>query len=348
MSQFLHGVTVRNHTMGKMKLRATLALLVASSWSPVTLEPHCHGFAQGWSPLPRLLSPHCVVNGRHYQSASCSSTRLLTTKKPSYIRPSASLERGSGFFVPGLEGPKVRLVAGVTLAVLTVINHALSDLQPSLTEGLALAYSSVLLVQAAVEYIRLTKLSDNTELKDELWPVSSTDKRSPSAFSTPPQPDAIAWSAESLLSLTPATHVWVMQQQQQQDSTAGKGSSEARLIGQWGPWSTANVESTVVTAAWATLQQSASGRIALPLDHTAARGLLQLDPRIRTVILQRVSSSNELGILVVSHQLLAAFSSQDLKWLGRLARYIAISENEATDDSGPSLVAVAAPAALSE
>jgi hypothetical protein len=344
--------------MRKMKLRAALVLLVASWWSPVTLELHCHGFAQGWSPLSRLLPilhAPCVTNGLRHSSASS----MLATKKPSYIRPSASLERGSGFFVPGLEGPKVRLVAGVTLAVLTVINHALSDLaaQLSLTEGLALVYSSVLLVQAAVEYIRLTKVSGNTELKDELWPVPSTDEGSPSTFSnaasTPPRLDAIAWSAESLLSLTPASHVWVMQQQQQQqqqqDSSAGSGSSEARLIGQWGLMSTENVESAVVTAAWATLQQSASGRIALPLDHAAARGLLQLDPRIRTVILQRVSgSSNELGILVVSHQLLAAFSSQDLKWLGRLAKYIAISENEATDDSGPSLVEVAAPAALSE
>ena len=40
-----------------------------------------------------------------------------------YVRPSGAIERGSGFFVPGLEGSRVRVVVGSVLLLLTAINH---------------------------------------------------------------------------------------------------------------------------------------------------------------------------------------------------------------------------------
>ncbi len=44
-----------------------------------------------------------------------------------YVRPSGAIERGSGFFVPGLEGPKVRVLFGIVLLALTAINHSLGS-----------------------------------------------------------------------------------------------------------------------------------------------------------------------------------------------------------------------------
>ena len=40
-----------------------------------------------------------------------------------YRRPSAALERGGGFFVPGLEGYKLRAVMGILVLVLFAANR---------------------------------------------------------------------------------------------------------------------------------------------------------------------------------------------------------------------------------
>ena len=42
-----------------------------------------------------------------------------------YSRPSAAIEKGSGFYIPGLEGSKVRLLFGTLVLLLNYINHTL-------------------------------------------------------------------------------------------------------------------------------------------------------------------------------------------------------------------------------
>lgn len=87
-----------------------------------------------------------------------------------YVRPSGAIERGSGFFVPGLEGPRVRLVFGTVLLVLTAVNHFLGNnnsmmgmgntgaivpvQESSFEEVLAVVYSLLILFQAAIEYAK--------------------------------------------------------------------------------------------------------------------------------------------------------------------------------------------------
>ena len=44
-----------------------------------------------------------------------------------YIRPSAAIERGGGFFIPGLEGSKLRVALGSGLIALVVVSAALGD-----------------------------------------------------------------------------------------------------------------------------------------------------------------------------------------------------------------------------
>ena len=50
-----------------------------------------------------------------------------------YVRPSGAIERGSGFFFPGLEGPKVRVLFGVVLLSLTAVNHLVAASASSLS-----------------------------------------------------------------------------------------------------------------------------------------------------------------------------------------------------------------------
>jgi hypothetical protein len=73
------------------------------------------------------------------------------------------------------------------------------------------------------------------------------------------------------------------------------------------------------------LDKSKGGRISLPMTHPAVQLLLPLPATttrdaVRTVILQRISAGS--CWMVISDQLLASYAKSDLKWLGRLARYV--------------------------
>ena len=56
-----------------------------------------------------------------------SSTSKSARERGIYSRPSAAIERGSGFFIPGLEGSRIRLIFGITCLVADAANHYLVD-----------------------------------------------------------------------------------------------------------------------------------------------------------------------------------------------------------------------------
>lgn len=39
-----------------------------------------------------------------------------------YVRPSRAIEKGGGFYVPGLEGERIRIISGITFLFLIAIN----------------------------------------------------------------------------------------------------------------------------------------------------------------------------------------------------------------------------------
>ena len=59
-----------------------------------------------------------------------------------YLRPSAAVERGGGFFIPGLEGFRVRVAIAVVTLALLAFNHATSgDSLAPVPVSLELAWS---------------------------------------------------------------------------------------------------------------------------------------------------------------------------------------------------------------
>jgi hypothetical protein len=91
--------------------------------------------------------------------------------------------------------------------------------------------------------------------------------------------------------------------------------------------------SSGIQAALEQLRQSKGGRISLPLDHPAVVALgLQYDTATATttaaittndtrcIVLQRITDDS--CWMMTSDQLLARFTSSDLKWLGHLADYV--------------------------
>jgi hypothetical protein len=143
-----------------------------------------------------------------------------------YVRPSGAIERGSGFFVPGLEGPRVRLLFGIVLLGLTGINHVLAASSSlSLEESIAILYSLLVLFQAAIEF-------EKEELIVEGGNTSSTSNTSTSSSNSSsasirkedcvqqwstmndlPQDykSRVQWSAASYLAVTPAAQMMLLQ-----------------------------------------------------------------------------------------------------------------------------------------
>jgi hypothetical protein len=80
-------------------------------------------------PAKHMLQ-HRVTILQPAQRRCCSVMAAEPPKQPAqknmgsyYRRPSAALERGGGFFVPGLEGYKLRAVMGALVLVLFAANR---------------------------------------------------------------------------------------------------------------------------------------------------------------------------------------------------------------------------------
>jgi len=230
-----------------------------------------------------------------------------------YSRPSAAIERGSGFFVPGLEGPKVRLAVGFVLLILTAVNHAYANTAGNagntFSEGLAVVYCLLVLFQGAVEFSR--------EMRGTVV-VGQQNSRSPQKtyqqqWSIPTDDewkDRIEWAAQSYLALTPATHMMLV----------GPGKVLYSLGSTDQPEAT-DETSQACQAALETLSSSKSGRVSLPSTHPVATGLAPIEHN-RCIVLQRVDDDEQLCWVMTSNELLASFTKQDLQWLGQLARYV--------------------------
>ena len=295
-----------------------------------------------------LLQPNQLSNPATFPSIRIP-TFLSAEDKPKkqgraqgvYVRPSGAIEKGSGFFVPGLEGPKVRLVIGLVLLGATAVNHfllddvgsfgnkpkiAASDGFLSFSETAAVVYSILLLFQSAIEYAKealpetyevtskgssssdSTLVADsNTEVLDQKW--SETADESDSYRSR------VQWAAASYLSMTPTTQMMLLNEKGVHYRLGSSGTPPS------------NDDTAGVAAALEELSKSKGGRIALPLTHPAVQALLnnnETENKLRTVILQRITDDS--CWMVSSDQLLAGYTGGDLKWLGKLAGYVAESE----------------------
>ncbi len=279
----------------------------------------------------------------HDQDGSSNSKKKTTGV---YARPSAAIERGSGFFIPGLEGSRVRLLFGILALVLTYVNNSLGSVTTGgfgISETVAVLAGVLLLLQAAVEFgqelgfgvQQKSGASDSTI--GDAGAAAGTSAAAASSSANLEQRiapslvdrgakavDAVKWAAATYVALTPASHVIVV-------ADNGEGTEPIFLyeLGDFGNSADENnMSSDIETGAKAAIDEvynSKGGRISLPPDHPAAINLLPESGR-RCVLLQRISAADPSGrrrlcMVVGSNQLLQAFTKNDLRWLGRLAQY---------------------------
>lgn len=259
-----------------------------------------------------------------------TTTALYESKKKKgvYARPSAAIEQGSGFYVPGLEGSKVRILFGVICLVLTYINSlfGLGDSNPdavAFSENLVVFYGVLLLFQGIIEYgkeiglgldffaegdkRKMEKDSTESASAKELDQMISVDLKADEKMV-----DKVKWAAASFVSLTPATSIQLL------DENDG-----GRVLYSLGNLSEGKVEADpdAIRSAIETVHKSKGGRVSIPDSHPCA--VLLPEEKRRCILLQKVVSDGKKQCLMVgSNQLLAAFTKNDLKWLGSLGAYL--------------------------
>jgi len=239
-----------------------------------------------------------------------SPQRKIGKKEGVYVRPSAAIERGSGFFIPGLEGAKVRVAVGVLLLVVNALVFATNTASTAtngnlFTQGLSAVFALLVLFQAAIEVSREEKRMNGdvatvtAESPQQVW-----QKR----WSVPPMDERwkerVEWAASSYLALTPARNIILL----------GPGKVLFSL-----GCDILDVPAESCLAALETIANSTSGRVTIPKSHPAATNVPETT---RCVVLQRVNDEQQICLMVLSDQLLASFTKQDLKWLGQLAAYV--------------------------
>ncbi|KAG7357956.1 hypothetical protein IV203_014543 [Nitzschia inconspicua] len=324
------------------------------------------------------------------RTSNINKTKKKKKTQGVYVRPSGAIERGSGFFVPGLEGPRVRLVFGTVLIVLTAINHVLMTEQAgynlnnvnvndvmnnfSFQETLAVGYSLLILFQALIEYVKeqrslqvettATRRADSDNDNTTNGPVLKQEWSTSTTIVDDTLRSKIQWVATAYMSMTPTQEIMLLSlpSSSSRDLSSNKTqqSDDGTILYRLGPESkqTATTRSpeTIsegVHAAINELSQSKGGRISLPLTHPAVQALVLLNTTTpttptsstattaedsttsksstpsastlppRTVILQRINDTQ--CWMVVSNQLLASYTSGDLKWLGQMANYVVTS-----------------------
>ena len=307
-------------------LIAALLMLLAIVSHAFTVSPKINQQYRYAKPSIKSRATLLSTNPKAFLSSLSTTTSLSLAAKDSsnkgvYSRPSAAIERGSGFFIPGLEGPRVRLVFGIVVLVLTVLNHVLLSANlPTVAfpERVAVVYAVLLLIQAAIEfgkeekgYVVTLETSDSQQGESIASSLSQSTFSTLSTFLSNDEKERIQWAAASYLSLTPATQIMLLNRNDGVVYRLGATASPADSI---------STEMEGTQAAFVALDKSSGGRISLPLTHPAVVALDLNEEDSRCIVLQKID--NESCWIMTSNQLLTAFTKDDLKWLGQLAKHV--------------------------
>ena len=185
-------------------------LLLAGPAAALLASPR----APGLSAHPAPLVPHSSHRTHPPQLFASPSPpgadRAAAAKERGfYARPSAAVERGGGFYVPGLEGYKWRLAVASVLTLALALNRALSPGEPAasqlVSEVLGASGCVFLLVQVVLERdADAIAAEDNRRART----ISRLETREEfSADLTPLEVARARWLAASLVRLTAASAV---------------------------------------------------------------------------------------------------------------------------------------------
>jgi len=225
---------------------------------------------------------------------------LSTPKKPRpkgvYARPSAAIEKGSGFFVPGFEGSRVRILFSVVIFLLNYVNTS-GNSSGSIPEFVVQVYGVLLLLLGVAELGPPPGLpTRNSERMEE---TTREITQSISSSLSPALAETSRWISATYVSLTPATHVLVVINEEIVFSLGDGVAKNEEALG----------------ACLEALRDSTGNRIALPGGHPGVRVFPE---GARNCVL--VQGFRRGCLLVGSGDVLKEYGKGDLRWLGVLAK----------------------------
>lgn len=150
-------------------------------------------------------------------------------KSAFYKNPSRAIEKGGGFFIPGLRGPRLRFFVSAVSASLLALNHVLSPRAYSsvasvntlaISESVALLSITCVFATAVIDVYPAAMRSQPTERKPEsqtetetetLFKDSSKQPFSSTTVSIVPSPSTVQWAIDTCTDLTSASHIAIFQ-----------------------------------------------------------------------------------------------------------------------------------------
>jgi hypothetical protein len=278
------------------------------------------------------------THNSNYLFATSNEKSTTTSSKSArergiYSRPSAAIERGSGFFIPGLEGPRIRILFGMTVLIADAANHVLTESQVGdygqvIAEVLSAGYGAFLLLQGLIESGVgnrgvASKRDSNIDLIVEsdgsgddsivIKSVATNNGFSPSIEGNKSAMKSMQRLAQTIVSLTPATHFLVANEE------------DGILYRYGGVWdgshsSSENEDRKIIKLTLDAIGSSRAGRVALPSDHPASK--LLPTSATRCILVQSIDGYGSGGkscLIIGSDKLLPAYTKNDLRWIGQLA-----------------------------
>lgn len=269
---------------------------------------------------------------RNFPSPTLSATQDDKTSRISksarergiYSRPSAAIERGSGFFIPGLEGPRIRLLFGITVLIADAANHLLAESQPGdigqiIAESTAAFYGGLLLLQGIIESGGQRVSGRNDVTLDSNGDVMSqnrcVERISESLKSNDRALEAVQKLSKTILDFTPTRYALVAEKDKGILYSLNASANEATTVD-------TEEQTRLIKLALDALSESRGGRIALPNDHPVS--VLLPPSATRCILVQKLSKYKEgdACLILGSDSLLPSFTKNDLRWIGKLAETI--------------------------
>lgn len=288
----------------------------------------CHNFPSQKKVVPLAMNNDSKDTTIDKKKISSKTAR----EKGVYSRPSAAIEKGSGFFIPGLEGSRIRFLFGITVLVADAANHVLvggrpGDLGQLVAEGSAAFYGAFLLLQGSIELAAERGYAlrglDASSLEKESHGGEQDTESSGSGFeilefmrqdvgADLTSKSSIAKISKTIINYTPATYIRIVDEKMGDIYSIGSNTEDT--IDE-------NEKMSLIKKSLDAVSESRGGRVALPVDHPSSKLVPQSAQRC--ILVQKIVGweGSNACIIIGSNRLLPAFTKNDLRWIGQLAEY---------------------------
>jgi len=263
-------------------------------------------------------------------------------KRGIYSRPSAAIERGSGFFIPGLEGGRVRIVFGLVLIIANVVNNNIGtaatsavNVEYGITEWIGIIFSIIIISQGIFEGMEENSTTNDSESSSSSSSIDSSNNKIEVIQNFNPSLSSILinelrWVGLNIFSFTGTTKFLIWDNTDSLCFTLTTASSSSSSLVDNNDMDESVIQESIISAR-KSLSTSSTGTISVPNTHpvsniingSSSSNIDNNNNNNQGIILQRIHYDNSWGmILVTDKSIQQAYTKNDFRWLPALANFI--------------------------